>query len=81
VRTRATGAMAKTSWATGRSGACAMLKATEAAENSPAPFVLSLSYREAAQDKVTRVTVGDRRPPAEPAPYGTQVARRLSALP
>jgi hypothetical protein len=30
------GAMANTSWATGRSGAWAMLKATEAAENSPA---------------------------------------------
>ena len=36
VRTRATGAMANTSWATGRLGAWAMLKATEAAENSPA---------------------------------------------
>jgi hypothetical protein len=29
-------AMANTSWATGRSGAWAMLKATDAAENNPA---------------------------------------------
>jgi hypothetical protein len=31
-----TGAMANTSWATGRSGAWAMVKATDAAENSAA---------------------------------------------
>jgi hypothetical protein len=36
VSTRATGAMANTSRATGRSGAWAMLKATDAKENSPA---------------------------------------------
>src|SRR4029453_10121643 len=30
----------------------------------------------AAQVKVTRVTVSDRQAPPEPAPYGTQMARR-----
>src|SRR5215216_269431 len=37
--------------------------------------------QEWAQVTVTGVTVSDRRPPPEPAPYGTQMARRLSALP
>jgi hypothetical protein len=33
-----------------------------------------------AQVKVTRVTVTDRQTPPEPAPYGTQLARRLLSL-
>ena len=36
---------------------------------------------ESAQVNVTRMTVSDRRLPPEPAPYGTQMARRLSVLP
>ena len=39
------------------------------------PFVWSLSYREAAQVRVTRVTVSDRQASPVPAPHGMEMTR------
>jgi hypothetical protein len=55
--------------------------ARQAAATPSLPFVWSPPIEEAAQVNVTRVTVNDRQAPPEPAPYGTQMARRLAAPP